>query len=57
MGALGGDFDVRRFRPNIVIETPVDGLLEQQWIGGTLQAGDVWIRVEIPTIRCTIPLA
>lgn len=56
MGALGGDFEVRRFRPNIVIETPDDGLVEQHWIGGTLSSGNVAIRVEIPTIRCTVPL-
>ena len=56
MAAHGGDFDVRRFRPNIVIDSPLDGLAEQQWIGGTLHAGEVSARVEIPTIRCTIPL-
>ncbi|WP_188113449.1 MOSC domain-containing protein [Nocardioides humilatus] len=56
MAALGGDFDVRRFRPNIVIDSPLDGLAEQEWIGGTLRSGAVSIPVEIPTIRCTIPL-
>jgi uncharacterized protein YcbX len=56
MAAHGGDFDVRRFRPNIVIDTDLDGLAEQDWIGGTLRAGEVSARVEIPTIRCTIPL-
>lgn len=56
MAAHGGDFDVRRFRPNIVIDTQADGLAEQKWIGGTLHAGEVSARVEIPTIRCTIPL-
>ena len=56
MAAHGGDFDVRRFRPNIVIETEMDGLAEQEWIGGTLHAGEISASVEIPTIRCTIPL-
>lgn len=56
MAAHGGDFDVRRFRPNIVIDSDLDGLAEQEWIGGTLRAGEVGARVEIPTIRCTIPL-
>lgn len=56
MADHGGDFDVRRFRPNIVIDSHLDGLAEQQWIGGTLSAGGVSAHVEIPTIRCTIPL-
>lgn len=56
MAAVGGDFDVRRFRPNVVIESDLDGLAEQQWLGGTLKAGEVTMQVEIPTIRCTVPL-
>lgn len=56
MAEHGGDFDVRRFRPNIVVDSPHEGLVEQEWIGGVLSAGDVSARVEIPTIRCTIPL-
>ena len=56
MAAYGGDFDVRRFRPNIVVDTPLDGLAEQEWIGGTLRAGDVGVRVEIPAIRCSVPM-
>jgi uncharacterized protein len=57
MASYGGDFDVRRFRPNIVVDSDLDGPAEQDWIGGTLRAGrHVSARVEIPTIRCTIPL-
>ncbi|KAA1425874.1 MOSC domain-containing protein [Nocardioides antri] len=56
MAALGGDFDVRRFRPNIVIDSELEGLAEQEWLGGVLRSGDVTMNVEIPTIRCTIPL-
>ncbi|RNL64908.1 MOSC domain-containing protein [Nocardioides marmoriginsengisoli] len=56
MAAHGGDFDVRRFRPNIVVDTGLDGLAEQDWIGGTLHAGEVSARIEIPTVRCTVPL-
>lgn len=56
MAAYGGDFDVRRFRPNVVVDTPGDGLVEQQWMGGTLRAGDVGVRVEIPAIRCSVPM-
>lgn len=56
MAELGGDFDVRRFRPNIVVDGELEGLAEQEWLGGALRSGDVTMRVEIPTIRCTIPL-
>ncbi|MCX6398034.1 MAG: MOSC domain-containing protein [Propionibacteriales bacterium] len=56
MAAHGGDFDVRRFRPNIVVDGPPDGLAEQEWLGGTLRAGGLQARIEIPTIRCTVPL-
>lgn len=56
MASFGGDFDVRRFRPNIVVDSPLDGLAEQQWLGGTIQANDVEIRVEIPAIRCSVPM-
>ncbi len=56
MTSLGGDFDVRRFRPTVLIDTDDDGLLEQQWIGGTLRAGEVALSVEIPAIRCSVPM-
>jgi uncharacterized protein YcbX len=53
-----GDFDPRRFRPNIVIETPDDqkGFLEENWLGLTLLLGaEVQIRVEEPNTRCMVP--
>ncbi len=56
MAALGGDFDVRRFRPNVVVDSELEGLAEQEWLGGVLRSDDVTMDVEIPTIRCTIPL-
>ncbi|WP_139978003.1 MOSC domain-containing protein [Nocardioides litoris] len=52
----GGDADVRRFRPNVVVDGAPDGLAEQAWLGGALTAGGLGARVEIPTIRCTVPL-
>lgn len=56
MAAHGGDFDVRRFRPNIVVDCDLEGLAEQEWIGATLRAGEIGAQVAIPTIRCTVPL-
>lgn len=52
MGALapGSDFDVRRFRPNVLLE----GRGEFDWCGGRL-SGPVELAPAIPTIRCSMP--
>lgn len=51
-----GRFDVRRFRPNIVVETIEAGFVENSWIGRTLAVGDeVLLRVTIPCPRCVMP--
>jgi uncharacterized protein YcbX len=47
-------FDVRRFRPNLLIE-PTDltgGFVENHWIGRTLVIGDVQLRIDGPCPRC-----
>ena len=51
------DFDSRRFRPNVLIETKsgIEGLAEAEWSGRTLRIGATRIRVEMPTVRCVIP--
>lgn len=56
LAAYGGDFDVRRFRPNLLVDTDADDLAEQDWLGGVLRAGDAALRVEIPTVRCSVPM-
>lgn len=47
-------WDVRRFRPNFLIETGagVDGLVESEWTGRTLRIGEVELKCELPTARC-----
>ena len=47
-------WDVRRFRPNFLIETGpgVRGLVESEWAGRRVRLGGVEIRCEIPTVRC-----
>lgn len=50
-------FEPRRFRPNIVVETPsgADGFVENEWPGKVLAIGeDVRIKVTMPTIRCVV---
>lgn len=51
------DFDARRFRPNVLVETEADenGLLEAGWTGGTLAIGAAAAFVDCPTPRCSMP--
>jgi uncharacterized protein YcbX len=50
----GGDYDARRFRPNLVLDAPDEtGFLEQTWVGKTIAVGDhVRLRILMPTHRC-----
>lgn len=50
-------FDQRRFRPNLLVETKsgIDGVLEFDWVGKFLRIGDVFLKVESRTIRCSMP--
>lgn len=53
--APGVQADERRFRPNIVIETPGAVPLENTWLGKTLAIGEqVVLRVSEPTERCVM---
>jgi uncharacterized protein YcbX len=47
-------WDVRRFRPNFLIETDatIKGLVESEWSGQTIRLGNVTLKCEIPTVRC-----
>ena len=53
----GEHFDVRRFRPNFVIDTDTtkDGIPEFDWIGARLKVGDVLLGVDAKTVRCSMP--
>lgn len=51
-----GDFDPRRFRPNLVIDTPGGpGFVEDTWIGAHLRVGEAVVRPVEPTPRCVVP--
>ena len=47
-------WDVRRFRPNFLIETEkeFEGLVESGWSGRFLRVGSVELKCEIPCARC-----
>lgn len=51
-----GRFEVRRFRPNIVIDTAgAKGFVENDWVGKTLQIGDsVRLQITDPCPRCVM---
>ena len=58
MAALtpGSDFDVRRFRPKLVVDTePGDELPENSWCNADLDLPNAGLHGEIPTLRCVIP--
>ena len=61
LGTLGtvypeGDFDVRRFRPNIVVATTPGsgGYPEERWVGKELELGGVRMLVGKPNVRCKV---
>lgn len=50
------DWDVRRFRPNVVVDVDAGLFCEDGWVGGDLQVGEVVLRITQPTVRCAMPL-
>jgi uncharacterized protein YcbX len=51
------DWDVRRFRPNVLIDTDSrTGAVENDWLGRTIGLGDLVIKGELLTIRCAMPM-
>lgn len=52
----GSDFDVRRFRPTILVDAAAgSGYPETDWCGGTLQAPLAALKPLLPTVRCVMP--
>jgi uncharacterized protein len=54
----GADWDARRFRPNILIDTSSHGAeqIERRWTGQRLRIGRATVKGEIPTMRCAMPM-
>ncbi len=49
-----GGWDVRRFRPNVLLEGPGDGWLEDGWCGRVVRIGEVDVVPQQPCVRCTM---
>jgi uncharacterized protein YcbX len=49
-----GDWDPRRFRMTMLVETDGDGFVENDWIGRILTVGGVRLSVFAPTPRCVM---
>lgn len=53
--SVGGDLDVRRFRPNLYIESNAGGdAPENSWVGEVLQIGEMRMRVDKRDKRCVM---
>jgi uncharacterized protein YcbX len=50
----GLDFDVRRFRPNVLVALDAPGRPEDAWPGGDIRVGAVSVRVLKPVQRCVM---
>jgi uncharacterized protein YcbX len=50
------DWDVRRFRPNLLVATADGDYPEDAWVGRELVAGGAGIHVIMRTVRCAMPL-
>ncbi len=51
------DFDYRRFRPNLLVDTGGDAglFVEDGWVGGVLEVGDgIRITAIVPALRCVM---
>ncbi|KMO67476.1 MOSC domain-containing protein [Mycolicibacterium chlorophenolicum] len=55
LSADGNPYDVRRFRPNVLVDIDADGFPESAWVGGEVRLGAVVLSVTNPTIRCVVP--
>lgn len=49
-----GAWDVRRFRPNVLLDASADGWLEDEWCGGVVRIDGVELAPLQPCVRCTM---
>ena len=49
-----GEWDVRRFRPNVLLDTTGEGWIEDAWCGQLVRIGQVEVLPQQPCVRCTM---
>ena len=49
-----GAWEVRRFRPNLLVDVDADGWVEDGWCGRTVHVGAAALVPQQPCIRCTM---
>jgi len=49
-----GDWDVRRFRPNVLVALDAEGWVEDGWCGRALRVGSAVLAPQQPCVRCTM---
>ena len=49
-----GAWDVRRFRPNVLVDAEGGSFVEDGWVGSTVQVGEVVVAPFMRTGRCTM---
>jgi len=52
----GTTWDVRRFRPNVLVDLDTDGFPEDAWVGHRVRLGAAVIAVDQRTVRCAMPV-
>lgn len=50
-----GEWEVRRFRPNALLDVEGDGWVEDAWLGSPVALGAVVLDPFMPTVRCALP--
>jgi uncharacterized protein len=50
-----GDWDRRRFRPNVVVDMEGTGFVEDSWSGAVVAVGPARVFVRKLTVRCVLP--
>ena len=50
------DWDVRRFRPNLLLDVDGPAFVEGTWVGRQVRVGTAVLSIDAPTVRCAMPL-
>jgi uncharacterized protein YcbX len=56
VGHPDGNWDTRRFRPSVLVDTgDQSGFVEDEWLGRDIRVGGLTVHIDLPTIRCVMP--